>query len=386
MTETGIWLLGISGVCWLLAMHPFVTYPISLIIFRGRRVQVFRPSVTITDSPSIAICTCAYNEAKVIESKILNLLALKESYKRLEILLYVDASSDGTAEIAAKYSEHLTLVMPSDRHGKTHGMNRLVSLAQSELIVFTDANVQLDVQALANLATHFEDERVGCVCGNLEYTNAADSVTAATGSMYWRLEQWIKRRESRSGSVMGADGSMFAIRRSLHRPPPDDIIDDMYLSFIILCAGYWVIQATDVRAFEESVVVAAEEFRRKIRIACQAFNVHRLLWRELRSKLTWVQMYMYLSHKFLRWFCIYFILMGAASLLAGLAVLKLELPATLITVTSIAGLWAGGRWQLPLVTPINDLLVALAGAGIGVFRSLGGDRFQTWQPAASIRR
>src|SRR6185295_2273749 len=106
--------------------------------------------------------------------------------------------------------------------------------------------------------------------------------TAETGSLYWRLEEAIKRLESETGSVMGADGSIFAIRRALHRPPPPDIIDDMYVSLAIACDGHRVVRAGDARAEEESVGRSGEEFRRKVRISCQAFNVHRLLWPRLK--------------------------------------------------------------------------------------------------------
>ncbi len=76
-----------------------------------------------------------------------------------------------------------------------------------------------------------------------------------------------------SSSMIGADGSVFAIRRSLHQPPPDHIIDDLYVSLKILCSGFRVIQASDAVAPAKWVVVGREEFRRKIRMACQAFNV-----------------------------------------------------------------------------------------------------------------
>jgi len=33
-----------------------------------------------------------------------------------------------------------------------------------------------------------------------------------------------------------------------------------------------------------------------------------------------------------------------------------------------------------------DILSAFAGAGVGVWRSLLGEVYQTWNPAASIRR
>jgi len=122
-----------------------------------------------------------------------------------------------------------------------------------------------------------------------------------------------------SGSMMGADGSVFAIRRSLHNPPPEHIIDDMYVSLMILCNGYRVIQANDAFAYEESVVSAGEEFRRKIRIACQAFNVHRLIWPHLR-RLDGITLYKYVSHKLIRWFTIYFLAISALAFDAALIV------------------------------------------------------------------
>ena len=34
---------------------------------------------------------------------------------------------------------------------------------------------------------------------------------------------------------------------------------------------------------------------------------------------------------------------------------------------------------------IADLLLAMLGTGLGVLRSMRGERFQTWTPASSIR-
>jgi cellulose synthase/poly-beta-1,6-N-acetylglucosamine synthase-like glycosyltransferase len=297
----------------------------------------------------------------------------------------VDASSDATAEICRRYSDRIQLHVSTQRTGKTHGMNLLVGRTQADVVVFTDANVMLDPQALVRLAPHFADPEVGCVCGNLIYTNAADSTTARTGSLYWRLEEGIKRLETDTGSVMGADGSLFAIRRALHQVPPDHIIDDMYVSFMVLCGGHRIVQATDVRAYEESVSSMREEFQRKVRIACQAFNVNRLLWPRLKQ-LPALSFYKYLSHKLLRWFTIYLLALAyasfaAAALMAGLPLLAVALA------LGLAALWLLGHlWPVQPVAQVFDILSAMAGAGVGVWRSMLGDLYQTWQPATSIRK
>src|SRR5690349_17144285 len=292
-------LLALAVVCMALAIHPFVTFPLSLILLK--KVRPYRPAPLPARRPHLdfSICMCGYNEEGVIREKLQNLLALKQREPGLEILIYVDAASDQTAKRLRAYAPHIQFHVSTARHGKTHGMNLLASRATGDVILFTDANVMLDMDCLDNLRRSFEDPQVGCVCGNLIYTNGKDSVTASTGSLYWRLEESIKRMEQETGSVMGADGSLFAVRRSLHRTPPDNIIDDMFVSFWVLIQGYRVIQSKDARAYEESASSASDEFGRKARIACQAFNVHRLIWPHLR-KMDFLTVYKYVSHKLLR--------------------------------------------------------------------------------------
>lgn len=378
-------ILGVASL--LLALHPFLSYPLSLLLLKKSRPFSSAQALPNAESynGNFAICMCAYNEEGVIDAKIQNLLALRAREPGLQILVYVDAATDRTAELLQRYGAQIDLHVSPQRHGKTHGMNMLVAKATAAVIIFTDANVMLDMQSLHNLRKYFADARIGCVCGNLIYTNGADSVTSATGSLYWRFEEALKSMEEATGSVMGADGSLFAIRRELHHAPPDHIIDDMYVSFSILCDGYRIVQAKDVTAYEESVTSAKEEFKRKSRIACQAFNVHRLLWPRLRH-LDRLTLYQYLSHKWLRWWSIYFLLFGSVMfefglMAAGFTQLALLLP-TLVLLIAILGY----LWSVKPFVQITDVVMSLAGAGLGIWKSLRGERYQTWSPATSIRK
>jgi len=376
-------LLVVALVSLLFAMHPFVTYPLSLLALKALRPRT--AAVTAQQGPlSFAICMCAYNEESVIEDKVLNLLALRDRESDLQIYIYVDAASDSTAEILSRYATQIHLHVSPERHGKTYGMNLLSLQAQADILVFTDANVMLDMHCLRDLRRHFADPQLGCVCGNLNYTNGAASVTASTGSLYWRFEEAIKRLEADTGSTIGADGSIFAVRRALRRAPPDHIIDDMYVSLMVLVEGHRVIQAQDVRAYEESVTHSGEEFGRKVRIACQAFNVHRLIWPRLR-KLDLLTRYKYVSHKLLRWVSIYFLALAAVTFLAALVSAGYFMLALALIVMTVLGAWLGHRWSLKPFAQVVDLLSALAGTGLGVWRSIRGERFQTWTPANSIR-
>ncbi|HVJ55905.1 MAG TPA: glycosyltransferase family 2 protein [Aliidongia sp.] len=368
-----------------LSLHPFTTYPLSLMLLKSWRGGAGPKTQPMAEqAPSFAICMCAYNEAAAIEEKCRNLLALKETRPNLQLLAYVDASTDQTAEILERYAPAITVVVSPDRHGKTHGMNRLVGMAKADILLFTDANVMLDLTVLDRLERYFADPEIGCVCGHLQYTNGADSGTAETGSLYWRLEEKIKQLESDLGSVMGADGSIFAIRRALHHPPPDNIIDDMYVSLMILCDGYRVVRAPDVMAYEEAVASMGAEFQRKIRIACQAFNVHRLLWPRLRRQ-DWLTLYMYVSHKLLRWLSIYSLGVAGLCFLALCASLGHPMLGLALIALALGPVLLGGRFGVRPFPKILSILTALVGAGIGVYRSLRGERFQVWASTSSLR-
>ena len=381
MSILSVTLFCASACLLLLALHPFVTYPISLRLIARLRSQ---PVIARTPPSSVALCVCAYNEEAVIAAKIENMLQLREQSPTLELLVYVDAASDGTGKIVRKFGHAIECVVAEQRHGKTYGMNTLLARTSAEIVVFSDANVLFDQQAVLKILQPFGDENVGAVCGHLLYSGPSSSATAQAGSAYWRLEERIKALESASGSVMGADGSIFAIRRSLHEAPPPDLIDDMFVSLSILAKGYRVVRAEDAIAFENSVSQSSEEFRRKIRIACQAFNVHRALWPRL-SKLAMLNLYKYVSHKLLRWLVIYFLGASLLTLLAGLGVSGQPVLAIGATVATLIGfallLWAPTK-QLK---QLRDILAAFLATGIGVWRSFKGERFQTWNPPASAR-
>lgn len=377
-------LMVLAVLCAWATLHPFTTYPLSLRLLA--RLRPRRPAAVsdVTPEPDLAILMCAYNEERVIEGKIANLRLLKELYPGIEVYVYVDASSDRTAELLRPHQDFIRLVVSSERTGKTPGMNLLMSMVTQPIVMFTDANVRIDPDAPANLMRHFADPTVGCVAAHLIYTNEGASITAGSGSDYWRLEETIKLLETELGSCIGADGSLFAMRRELHRPPPPEVCDDFYVSLQVLCQGKRVVQARDVCAYEASVTSASEEFRRKARIACQSFRVHQLLWPSLR-RLSPLIVYGYLSHKWLRWLTLLWLCAAAACFELALA---LGGHADWAFAAGAAGALALSLgylgWSRPLAR-VWDILEAFAGTGLGVLQALRGRDYRIWTPAASIR-
>lgn len=385
-SSSALVLFGAAFVCLFVTVFPFGPYQLTLLI--ARRFRSFRPLTSESgagdDALSMAICLCAYNEEAVIREKIENMLALRKVAGQLDILIYVDAASDGTTDIIREYESEVTLVASEERHGKPWGMNRLVALTDADIVLFTDANVMVDETAIASLRRHFADPTIGCVTSHLSYTNPDDTATSEVGSFYWRLDEWTKGLETETGSAMGADGSLFAIRRILHRPTPDHLIDDLFVSMGALCQGYRLIRGADVRAFESHTTVAKDEFKRKIRIACQCIGVHRALWSELKTLSTW-NLYKYFGHRYIRWIGGYFLL--ASALLFAVAVwiaCGIAVMAGLIALVCVV-MVVGSMINLRPVQQINNVLLAFVGNTLGVWRSYWGEPVVTWDLANSAR-
>jgi cellulose synthase/poly-beta-1,6-N-acetylglucosamine synthase-like glycosyltransferase len=376
-------LVAVFLICVLLVLHPYVTYPLSLMVVRR-----FRPkplNSTLPEPTTFAVVCCVYNERKVIDQKIENMRAVRDALGDCQLLIHSDASSDGTNEVLQSVAGEFTLSLAEGRSGKSAGMNRLLSMTKADIVIYTDANVMIDPVAVRNLPRYFRDKDVGCVTGHLLYENAEESQTAKVGALYWRHEEWVKQLESDTGSVMGADGSLFAIRRELHRPTPADIIDDFFTSMSILCSGYRLVRGADFLAYERAASVRQDEFRRKVRIACRAFNCHRLLWPRI-AKLDGLSVYKYLSHKYMRWLAGYFLAIGAAASAAIVLVALGVLPFVIYVLLLAGGAFAADRFNLPIVTSLWEIMVAMWATAIGVYKSLRGERFQTWTVASSTRK
>lgn len=379
----GLALLGALPALW-----PFGPYQLSLLL--AHRLRRFPPAPDRAHigpaEDTFAICLCVYNEAAVICEKVEDLLRLRQAAGgALEIAIYVDAASDGTADLLASYRDRIRLIVSPERRGKTHGMNLLVAGTTASIVMFTDANVRIDPSAVAVVRRYFSDSTIGCICSNLTYVNSSESAVAAVGSAFWSFNEWSKGLETATGSVIGADGSLFAIRRRYHRPVPKGLFDDIYVSLCVLLAGARVVRAPDLKAYETHSTHAGDEFRRKIRIACECMAVHFELWPELRRLDAW-NLYKYLGHRLMRWVGGYGLLASAVCLFIATAVVFDPLPVTLATGLTALLYAAALHLGLRPVAASWNVLVAFAGNALGAWKALRGVRMVTWEPPASSRR
>jgi hypothetical protein len=58
----------------------------------------------------------------------------------------------------------------------------------------------------------------------------------------------------------------------------------------------------------------------------------------------------------------------------------------LLPATTVLIFLLGHFWNVKPFVQLVDILAAFAGTGVGIWRSLRGERYQIWTPATSIRQ
>ncbi len=366
-----ILLLSLAAVAW-----PFLLYPL---ILRALPTKPEHPRPG--PRPSASLLFCAYNEAAAMPEKLANLAMLKARHPDLEILAFDDGSSDATAALIEGQGDLVILIRGPGRSGKAHGMKQLAARARGDVLIFTDANVMLDADAVDNLLARYADPDVGGVLGSLHYVGEDESATASVGSLYWRIEERLKDEESRTGNVLGADGSIFSVRRALYPDFPDSVLDDLTVSMAVVFAGQRLVKARDVIARERLVAARGDEYRRKVRIAARAWHTHRHLRPQLR-RMGALDRFKYASRKIVRWFGGLFILIGAtAAALLAWRISPLLLGAGVLCAALF--LWIASRARSGPVAALADILIAYAATLQGVVKAMRGRTVTVWNPAQS---
>lgn len=260
----------VAGLSVVLLSYTYFGYPVLLALLG--RLWPWRPAPDPTWEPTVSICVAAYNCAASMDAKLQSLAALDYPTDKMEILVYSDASTDGTDAIVSRWAERdsrVRLVRGDVRMGKPTGLNRMRELATGEVFVITDARQAIDREALRALLRLLSAPQVGCVTGNLVLEGAASS------GMYWRYENWIRKQESRFGSVTGMTGPLSALRRRDLEPLPADLIlDDVWIPMQLRLRRARVLLAEDAIARDQAFS-DEREFGRKVRTLAGNYQLFR---------------------------------------------------------------------------------------------------------------
>ena len=294
-----------------LILYTYFVYPAILLLFR-RHGSIAHKAAEY--EPEVSLVVSAYNEEKVIAEKIENLLTLDYPKGKLEIIIASDGSSDWTDAIVARYhSAGVKLIRINERSGKINALNTVIPVLKGKIVVLSDANTFYERDAIKKIVRNFEDSKTGCACGELKYRNLAENEVESLEGFYWRYEQFLKRIEGGRGALLGANGGIYAIRKELFEPlPANTLVEDFVLPMKILEKGHKVVYEAEAVAYEETSKKIVQEMERRIRIGAGDFQALSFTWRML-NPVHGFAAFAYLSHKVIRWFVPFFLIIALVS-------------------------------------------------------------------------
>ena len=372
------------SVLWL--AYVYFGYP--LLLWLAGFWNQFHPNIRDDYLPKVSVLISARNEEKDIGWKVSESLSWSYLPERLELIIASDASEDRTDQILQSFKDsRLKYVRMDSRVGKNEALNHLARLATGDLLLFTDANTHIGKDCLRGMVRYFSDPRVGCVTGT-EHTQTEEQERAVSSGTraYLDYELVINQLESRVGSVIVCDGSLFVVRRSLFHQLQPDLANDLELPLSIGNAGHALLCDPTAIAIEKAMRSSREEYNRKRRICGQGFLGFWRLRRCLRGFRAW----QFFSRKVLRWLALIpmTVILLTTSALLGRPFFAFLFALQVVFYILALGGWlfdlAGRKGSAVFTMPYYFLLVNIA-AVIGVFQACIGRRFAVWEVPAYSR-
>jgi hypothetical protein len=205
-------------------------------------------------------------------------------------------------------------------------------------------------------------------------------------SGYVGYEMWLRSLETRVGSIVGASGCFYAIRRPLVNALfPEALSRDFASPLRAREFGYRTVSVDEAVCLVPRTVSLRSEFRRKIRTMARGLET---LWykRSLMNPFRYgLFAWMLMSHKLCRWL----VHLTLPLAVIGLALLAREsafaavllVLAALITAVGTLALTQFENKRLPLPLAVAGFFVAVNVAALAAWwKALRGERNPIWEP------
>ncbi len=389
------WLILIS-ICAALTLYAYLGYPAALwLLAHFRR----KPPIVRNDPaewPLISIALPAYNAERTLRPVLEALVAADYPADRRRIVVLSDGSTDGTEALVREFEGRgVELLAFPVRQGKTAVENAACSALTGDIIVNTDASVTVAPDAIKKLIAAFQDPTVGVASSRDISIASVGAEGPSNEGTYVGYEMWVRELETAVESIVGASGSLYAVRSHLHdRPVPTHLSRDFSSALWARLNGLRSVSVSDALCFVPRSASMQIEYRRKIRTMHHGLQT--LFYRKqlLNPFRYGVFAWMLWSHKLLRWLVPVAVIIGWGATLALGVNLLFDSTAFvqadgigLIVVTLMpAALGAIGWWwprgtQPPQLASTAAYFVSSVLAAIGAWRrTITNERAATWEP------
>jgi len=336
--------------------------------------------------PTITVLLTVHNEESVIRQRIENLLLCEYPPERRSIVVASDGSTDATTSIIRSFSDRGVRLHESPGLGKTATQNAAIKTIESDVIVFTDADVTFEPQFLRVIAQQFIQPEVGAVDGHLLYGSQPTLDVQACQGHYWNYELRLRDLESQLGILAVVGGACFALRRSLFLTMNPAIGEDCIVPLDVVAQGFKVLHEPTAIAWTRLEDDEAMTMRRRVRMTLRNWQgtwTRRELLNPFRSPGYALALW---SHKLLRWLSPVFLstaTVSSALLLAtqpSFITLAAFVPfAMLFALAGLGWFLLHRRFRIPGAGTAYSFVLANAAFLVGVWRAMTGRQIHAYR-------
>lgn len=286
--------------------YPMIGYPLTLLLLD--KIIKRKNTKDYTYKPKVSVIISAYNEEKVIEKKLNNII--KTDYPDFEVIIANDASNDRTVELSENFIKShpnfdIRVNTVRNHLGKTNAQDEAVEVAKGEILVFSDANSIFKEDAISELVSYFTSDDIEYVCGSLIYKED-ETASVVAENTYWNMELTMRKIESNIKTIAAGNGAIYACRKKDYRNYDLVSSHDYEMPLHAALNDKRALYNEDALAFEKAGSTTSDEFKRKVRMQRRILTNIRTNLRRLNIfKYGWFSFF-HFNHKTLRFLQAFF--------------------------------------------------------------------------------
>ncbi len=364
-------LIYVSGLVGMLALgytyliYPFLMWAWSRFIDRG---SCHCGSKAI-NYQEVAVVISVYNEEKFLASRVEQIRKMKHG-KEVLIAIGSDGSTDRTNQILAglrkQYKNVKAFFFP--RRGKAATINDLIKLLPERIryIILTDIKTFSDDNSIEVLIGGLQAKDIGLTMPWIKALNSNEG-------LYFNTEIRLKCYESMIfGYCAGAFGNMYAIKRDLFVPIPENfVVDDLFVTLQVVLKQRKISVCDNTNSYVVPTDVK-QEFHRRRRIATGNWQIIKWMVPKL-FQFPAPFLFIMFSHKVLRWLGPLWIL----SIIGTIAISMVQIPMVIAFLSTLLIL-------ILIINPMRNLVIRFvvlnAALLVGFFDFLFKKQRGTWRP------
>jgi len=237
----------------IIIVFSIIIYPILIKILTHKKELEYR-NYKDSNLPKVTLLIPAFNEEKFIAQKIENTKSLNYPKNKLNIMVVDNGSTDRTANIAKRHGVNIIY----SKRGKINAIIKGVNKSKDELVAITDADVNLNVNALRSAVSRIND-KVVAVTG-FTVVKSKETFLFKGKRRYVKQDYNLRYLEGIISSSCSLDGKFLLTKKDiLKRLKEGSYTDDYALTFIILKKGLRSVIDKNAKVYELSPVSIKEE-------------------------------------------------------------------------------------------------------------------------------